>query len=73
MEPSIGAHSSIANIGEVQTATNRSAAEILLFKVARNLFFKVTIHEVEGADHLGILADARTIQVIKDTIYNPPV
>jgi lysophospholipase-3 len=32
----------------------------------------VTIHRLAGADHLGILADLRTIQLIKDILYNPP-
>jgi len=33
----------------------------------------VTIHEISKADHLGILADLRTIQLIKDILYNPPM
>ncbi|CAD5207352.1 unnamed protein product [Bursaphelenchus okinawaensis] len=30
----------------------------------------VTVHEIEKADHMSILSDLRTIQLIKDVLYN---
>jgi hypothetical protein len=34
---------------------------------------QITVHEIDKVDHLGILWDARTIQLIKDILYNPPI
>ncbi|KAI6178137.1 hypothetical protein M3Y98_00468400 [Aphelenchoides besseyi] len=51
---------------------NRRSLEVCKKWKGNNGGKLVTVHELESADHLGILADIRTIQLIKDILYNAP-
>ncbi|KAI6182927.1 hypothetical protein M3Y97_00433100 [Aphelenchoides bicaudatus] len=59
--------------GDGDGTVNRRSLEICKRWQNESAAGTVTVHELENADHLGILGDPRTIQLIKDILYNPPV
>ncbi|KAI6216616.1 hypothetical protein M3Y95_01268200 [Aphelenchoides besseyi] len=62
----------VITYGDGDGTVNRRSLEVCKKWKGNNGGKLVTVHELESADHLGILADIRTIQLIKDILYNPP-
>lgn len=57
--------------GDGDGTVNRKSLEICKQWQNKSGGDLVTVHEIEKADHLGTLWDPRTIQLIKDILYNP--
>ncbi|CAD5212350.1 unnamed protein product [Bursaphelenchus xylophilus] len=60
----------VITYGDGDGTVNRVSLEICKGWKGNNQGRDVTVHEIENADHMAILADLRTIQLIKDLLYD---
>ncbi|KAI6230075.1 hypothetical protein M3Y99_01098000 [Aphelenchoides fujianensis] len=60
----------VITYGDGDGTVNRRSLELCKEWRGKNNGRLVTIHELSNADHIGILGDLRTIQLVKDILYN---